>query len=56
MPVAVQGKGDTVVLDDSSEHQQVPLSIFLASEQSERDRPGGIVHNSDQAHVGSSPL
>ena len=51
MPVAVQGQGDTVVVDNLPEHQQVPVGVLLLSEQGEGDLPCGVVHGAYEGQL-----
>ena len=56
MPVAVQGHWDSVTIDDLPEHQHVAVGVLLLTEQSEGDRPGGVVHEADESQMWSATL
>ena len=56
MPVAVQCHWDSVAIDDLPEHQHVAVGVLLLTEQSEGDRPGGVVHGADESQMWSATL
>ena len=45
-----------VASDDLPEHQHVAVGVLLLTEQSEWDRPGGVIHGADESQMWSATL